>query len=307
MTKLVALIFALLLGLIPTSIEAAAPTLQLAPLQYEAKLQPGKVHQGFIDVSNPADSEVHIVSSVRGFRQRGTDGDLEFFDDPDLSAAITPGLTDFAIGPREAIRVVFMVDATKLPQGGTYAAIFFRTIPSEQSGSASHIAQSANVGTLLLLTNGNSRPVKGEITNLALPFWQFGSGLNGSLSYHNTDESPGGVAVRPKLQLKVFPWSKARLLSTGLVMPGATRKFSLSRDGSYIGPMPVTIRDSDTGRDMTRWVFAVTGWCKLLAIIVIGFCIMLLPTPRTARAWLSRLRRKKSAPQPKKRSVDGIM
>jgi hypothetical protein len=271
----------------------------VAPLQYETQLEPGKVHQGFIDVSNPADSEVKIASSVQGFRQIGTDGNLEFFTDPDLSNAIKPGLTDFSIGPREAVRVVFTVDASKLPQGGTYAAIFFRTDPGASGSGASHIRQSANVGTLLLLTNGDKRPVMGEVKGVNLPFWQFGNGLNGSYSYRNTDQTPGGVAVRPKLQLKIFPWSKTRTLETGLVMPGSTRKFDLTREGSFLGPLPVTIRNADTGRDTTRWVFAVTGWCKWFVVVVAVIGFLLLPVPKR---W-----RKKEAPQPKKRPVDGIM
>jgi hypothetical protein len=309
---------------LPPAARADVPGLQVAPLQYEDTLHPGHVENGFIDVSNPGDAPIDIVSSVKGFRQTGTNGDLQFFDDPDLSAAITVGLDHFTLGPREAIRVVFSVDPAKLPQGGIYAAVFFRTQPPDQTSSRSYVAQSANVGTLLMLNNGASTTHYGQVTALKVPFWQFGYGLTGSLTYQNTDHTARPVGFKPALETRVLlPWGKAPKLSTGLVLPGSTRTFALNRPGSYIGLLPVIVTDTDTHRTVVTWVFACTGLYGYLTLFLLVLLVTLeawrlihhqpfIPTPlkrapsrlcRWLKSQLHRLRRRSKAPKP---SLDGL-
>jgi hypothetical protein len=215
-------------------------------------------------VANPTDSSVNVTASVRGWRQTGTTGDLQFYDDPDLSAAITVDLTNFTLGPREAVRDSFSINSSKLPGGGVYAAIFFRTSPPPQSANSSFVVESANVGTLLILTNGKAGPLHGAITALHLPFLQTGSGLGGSLNFQNTDQSQPAVAVKPQLSSQVLPWGHASAIASGLVLPGYTRHFDWSRPGSYFGPLPVTVTDSVTHAQSTGWVLAITGIYRLL-------------------------------------------
>jgi hypothetical protein len=267
---------------IPAPAHAAATALQIQPLQYEDTLSPGKVKSGYVDVANPGDTQVHVVTEVKGFRQTGANGDLTFFDDPDLATAITPGLTDFTLGPHDAIRDTFNVDPAKLAQGGIYAAIFFRTLPPEQSSASSYVSQSANVGTLLLLTYGNGLARKGQISQLKMPFWQFGAGIAGSLEYKNTSSGKKAVGYKPRLQMRVLPWGQAPSLTTGLVLPGYTRRFSVLRSGSFAGILPVTFTDLDTHRTTAAWVFALTGWYAWAAWVVLA-CVLL-----AALLWLSR-------------------
>lgn len=248
---------------------ADVPSLQLAPLQYEATLTPGRVASGYIDVSNPSDTPVTIVSKVQGFRQVGHDGELEFFDDPELAAAIKPGLDTFSLGPREAVRVVFSIDAAKLPAGGTYAGIFFRTTPPEQTSSSSFIAESANVGTLLILTNGSGATHRGQVAGLKAPTWQTGDGLQGSFSFENTDRSARPIGFKPQLSVRVTPWGIRQATATGLVLPGTSRAFSFTRAGSYFGILPITVTDADTESHATVWVVACTGWYRWLAGFVL--------------------------------------
>jgi hypothetical protein len=268
------------------SARADAPSLQVSPLQYQDELKPGHIEQGYVDVSNPGDSEITVDSSVQGFRQVGTEGNLEFFTDPDTSAAIKVGLNNFILGPREAVRVVFNVDGSKLPQGGTYAAIFFRTQPPAQASSASFIAQSANVGTLLLLTNGPSTPHHATISRPKLGLWQFGNNLTpGSFLFTNTDHTPHPVGVRPELSVRVLPWGHAEGITGGLVLAGISRQFSFVRHGSYLGPLPVTVTDKLTGAHATAWIIACTGWYRLILPAVLGLLVWL---------WWRRHRRKQT-------------
>ncbi len=284
---------------------ASAPSLQVAPLQYTATLKPGTVSSAFIDVSNPADASVDIISEVKGFRQVDQDGNLGFFDDPDYATAIKVGLPKFTLGPREAIRVVFTVDASKLPQGGVYAAIFFQTVPREDSSSTSYVRQSANVGTLLSLTNGDPHAPRGDITRLDLPFWQFGSGITGSLTYRNTDSSKTALAFKPTLTSRVTPWGRAVASPSGLILPLSTRKFELSRPGAFFGLLPVTLTNSATHHHRTAWVFAVTGWYQWGLPVLI---IVILFTPfGLVASWPRRIWRKfRYRPGPKRKSLDGL-
>lgn len=263
--------------MMPSLAQADAPGLQIRPLQYEDKLVPGHVKTGFIEVANPGDSVLSIHSSVRGFRQTGTDGSLEFFDDADLAAGIKVDLTDFVVGPREAIRVSFNVDPAKLPPGGIYAAIFFRTVSPVQAPQSSYVSQSANIGTLLELTNGPAGLNFGSITKVDLKFWQFGQGLMGSLNYKNTDTSPQPHGFKPALTVQVLPWGFAPILRTGLVLPGTTRQFRIIRSGSYFGFLPVIVTDSDTHHTALKWIFACTGWWQWVMLVLIfasGFVLI---------------------------------
>lgn len=254
---------------------ADAPGLQVSPLQYADELTPGRVKTGFIDVSNPSDGPVTIETSVRGFRQAGNDGALEFFDDPDLAAGIKVDLGAFDLGGREAVRVGFSVDPGKLPAGGIYAAIFFRTVPVAGSVNTSYVAESANVGTILELTNGPAGPHQGKVTALNMQFWQFGTGLRGNLDYQNTDHSPAPQGFRPNLTVAVLPWGNPPRMKTGLVLPGATRHFEFNRTGAFLGLLPVHVTDQDTGQVTTRWVFAVTGgWQWVVLIILIALVVL---------------------------------
>jgi len=265
------------ISLLPAAARADAPSLQVAPLQYTGNLTSGKIANGYVDVSNPSDTTIQISADVQGFRQTGHNGSLQFFPDPDLSAGIKADLTSFSLGPREALRDVFSIDPSKLPQGGVYAAIFFRTQAANQASSSSFVTESANVGTLLILTNGGPGAHRGVITGLKLPFWQFGSGLHGGvIGFENTDHSKVAVAFTPKLITAVLPWGRTAATNSGLILPGIARQFTFARPGSYLGLLPVTVTDGDTGSHRTSWVLALTGvYMWLLPLLVIAGLVTL--------------------------------
>lgn len=275
--------------LTPAVANAGTPTLQVAPLQYEDTLS-GAVKNGHIDVANPLDAPVTVEASVRRFQQVGTNGDLAFSDDADLAAAIKLDLTSFQLAPHDAVRVLFSVDPSKLPAGGTYAAIFFRTIPTDNPNSgSSYVSQSANIGTLLILDNGSAVTPSGGVNSLTLPFWQFGSGITGSALVANTSSPHGGVAFRPELTTSVLPWGHASKQSTGLILPGSQRRFAISQAGSYFGLLPVTITDGATHTSRTAWVFACTGWSAWVVLVLLLTALILLALKATKRRFRLRL------------------
>ncbi len=261
-------VLALGLCLAPNLASANATGLQVNPLKYVDKLTSGQVKSGYIDVSNPGDTTVTIMANVESFRQTNLNGDLQFYPDARLSAGIKPDLPQFDLGPRQAIRVAFSVDSSQLPQGGVYAAIFFRTVPPVLSSNTSYISESANVGTLLILQNGPPGAHIGEVTTFNLPFWQFGSGLVGQLQYRNTNHDVTAAAFNPTLASRIFSWGHRAQLAGPFILPQATRQFGFSRPGSFIGLLPVAIVDATSGRTVTRWVFAATGLYPPLLVLL---------------------------------------
>lgn len=287
---------------------ASAPGLQVNPLEYQSTLKGHDVANGFIDVANPGDTSVKVVANVQGFRQSDLAGDLSFFTNARISRGIVVGLPQFTLGPRQAVRVAFSVDPNLLPQGGVYAVIFFRTVPPAQSSSTSFVAESANVGTLLLLQNGPAQRI-GKVNEFSLGFWQFGNGISGRGQYANTNITATPVAFKPVITSYVWPWGRPTKLTGPLVLPGATREFSFHRPGSYFGLLPITLTSSGSSHQTTtRWVFAVTGnygyaliGLAVLAILRLSYCAIrrrpILPTHRgTPRQWwcrFGRLRRRR--------------
>jgi hypothetical protein len=256
-------------------VHADAPALQVAPLEYIDTMG-AKVKTGYIDVSNPTDAAFNVRSQVRGFRQHGTDGDLEFFDDAALADAVTVGLPSFELGSREAIRIAFTIDPGRLPRGAVYGVIFFHTVPVEQSSASSFVTQSAAVGTLLELNNGAAeRP--GSIAAFKLPFWQFGSGLTaGTITYQNAGRAADDMGIRPKLSLRVTPWGRPLSVPTGLVLPGSTRQFKIGRPGAYLGLLPITVSEAGTKHHRTAWVLACTGWWRVAFPLLVLISVLLM-------------------------------
>ncbi len=265
--KRLLVIVGLFFCLAPAAVSADA-SLQLNPLKYEDSLPDAAVRQGFVEVSNPSDTTVTVTTSVRGFKQADLDGNLAFFDDAQLSAGIIPDLASFSLGPKEAIRVTFSVNPSKLPKGGVYAVLFFRTQPEAATSNVSYLLESANVGTLLLLQNGSTGKPNGEISKLSFPLWQLGSGIRGSLTYHNTDRNTGGNAVTPRLSVKIPLIGKDHHPSGALILPQSSRAIPLSVAGSYFGILPLQV-SAEGAATKTVFIIACTGWFSYILLLLL--------------------------------------
>ena len=249
--------------------------LKVTPLKYEEVLEVGEQKTGFVDVANPNDSDIIVQTSVEGFRQINNQGDLEFFEDERLEAGIEIDVDEFELGPREAARIQFDINTNNLPEGGVYAALFFQTETQGTTDDISGIGTTARVGTLLILQNGEGDKI-GKITDLSMPFWQFGTGIGGSLSFHN-DETDKSIGFNPGLSMEVTPWGERVDQESGLVLPGVTRDFDIERRGDYFGILPITVYDDVTGEEVSTWVFAITGlWRFILPFLLLTAVASLL-------------------------------
>jgi hypothetical protein len=266
-------------ALLPAGASAELPELKVSPLRYQAHLEIGQVKSGFIDASNPTGSPIHVAFQVQAFRQANDQGELEFYDSERLASAVTPALTEFDIGPREAVRTRFTIDPAKLGPGGAYGVVFLRTVPTGQAGG--QIATSARVGTLLILDVGGSGVRSGRISGLTLPHFVFGrhATLPVSFSYKNTGTGDTALAFFPGLDAGAGFTGKPLMLTGPLVFPGRTRAIKATLvPANSIGLVPVSVHDRSGGSaPATVWVIADTGvWSDLTVLAAVAFLLWIL-------------------------------
>ncbi len=250
-------------ALVVLSPQVGAESLKIAPLKYEATLKKAETKKGYVDVSNPEYVPVDVKLSVQAFRQIDNDGSLQFYDNTQVSSGVTLDLASFTLKPRTAMRVYFLLDGSKLPTGDIFAAIFASTQPAISSGAV----QSVRVGTLLFLTNGTPTSHQADITAIGASLFQIGDGLNATISVHNPGDEKSYTGFFPELTVKAQPYS-TRTVQGPLVFAGRTRTVDYVQNGDYFGPIRIL---ADTGNESSaKWVFAVTGYWRWLAPLLIA-------------------------------------
>jgi len=247
---------------------ASALSLKMQPLMYKEALQKGEKKKGFVDISNPSSSNIHLKTSVQAFRQIDDEGSLQFFDEPQITAGIIPDLKEFELGPREAIRLYFLVDGTKLPSGDVFGSLFVSTVPSEKSGSAT----SVRLGTLFVLTNGTPGQRDAEITKLSTGFWHFGDGVNGTFTVKNTAREGTATGFFPSVLAVIEPLGKQQQFDSKLVFAGHTRQNDFQLRSSRLGFYKIAVQYGDSKQE--KWVFMATGYWRALGICVAALAIV---------------------------------
>lgn len=235
--------------------------LKVAPLDYTVALKKGEKQKGFIDLSNPTGVSVRVKTSVQAFRQTDDRGSLTFFDSEQVSAGIKPDLDEFELGPREAIRMYFLVDGTKLPQGDVFAAIFFTTQPTKQGAGVTEIVR---LGTLLNVTNGTPGQREAEIVDLSVPFIQFGSEVKGTYRVRNTGDPEKSTGFYPSVVLAVEPFYQEVVQRARLVFAGRARENSFEIPSSRLGFYKVSASYGESRQD--QWILLLDG----VSLAVVG-------------------------------------
>lgn len=253
------------------STAASPPGIKIAPLKYQESIPLGKVKAGFVDVSNPTNEKLILVPEIQAFRQVGTEGELQFYDDEALKAGVTIDVGEFELGPREAARIKFSIDPNKLPRGGVYAGLFFKTTPVKSLSSQNQVAAAARVGSLLILDIGSGGSRDGKIQTTSVPFLNFGDGIRGSITYVNTAQGTQPIAFNPNFDITYGFWGKAKKAEGPLVFPRSSRKVNFSQKGNFIGLVPVQIKDNiGHSPSKTVYVLALTGvWRIAVGLILI--------------------------------------
>ncbi len=249
---------AVILGLVLIGAPTHASTgLKIQPLEYTAQLEKGQRQRGVVDISNPYDEVVQVELSVRAVRQISNDGELEFYNDEAITKGVKLDHQSINLEPKGAYRLVFELDASKLPNGDSVAAIFAQTVV--EAGSIGGVAQ---VGSLLFITNGTSRGHEVSISNLSMDWLQSSGEVTGSYRVANTSpvESTG---FRPKINIQLWPFHQPKMATGPLVFAGYERSADFSIPSKAFGIYKLTVSSGDS--QQVRWVFLLPAWSALVA------------------------------------------
>ena len=272
-------LFGLVIALVGTYVAATpvyAAGLKLAPLEYRTTLSSGEKQKGFVDVSNPTKETLRVTVSTQAFRQTDDTGSLEFFDDEQVSSGILLDLDEFDLGPREAIRMYFVLDSTRLPTGDVYGAIFMTTTSAKSQ--VSNVGQSVRLGTLLSIVNGTPGERSAELQSLNVPFLQIGDTVKGSYSIKNTGNSDKATGFYPVVNLKLWPLGKEQAQKGKLVFADRTRQNDFETPAPLIGFYKVTA--SYGASEKAGWVFVVRPFILLICGALVVILAFLLATLR---------------------------
>ncbi|HEX8226956.1 MAG TPA: hypothetical protein VF572_03750 [Candidatus Saccharimonadales bacterium] len=266
--------------------EVHAEGLQIRPLMYREALEQGKSKQGFVDVSNPSSVAVTVTMDVRGFRQADGQGNLRFFTSQVISSGITLDLKEVELGPREAARVYFAIDSNKLPKGDIFAAIFAAT----KSPAGAGIVPSAQVGTLLLIQNGQPGPRRISIQSLDVSPIQIGEAVRGAATLKNPAPVEPSSGFFPKVTVSLRPIGELKQqIDAPLVMSGVSREIPFKLAASRIGLYKLTVASG--GSSVDKWAVVVTGFWRWVLLGLAGLMVFTVLLVR-------RSRRRRKTPQP---------
>ena len=269
-----------LLGAALVSATADATSLKIAPLKYDTELKKAEKKKGFIDVSNPTGQKLIIKTSVEAFKQTNDDGALSFYKNEQLAAGIQLDLDEFELGPKEAVRMYFLLDGTKLPPGDAFGAVFFTAAPANKP---SGVEQAVRLGTLFSIVNGTPGPRQAEITELSVPWLQLTDTISGSYSIKNTADPNKATGFYPTVQLQTAPFGEAKKQTGKLTFAGITRTNEFSLKVLPIGIYQVSA--GYMGSKQSSWVVVASPVAIIILALVssAGFAVWRYVRKRRAR------------------------
>ncbi len=277
----IGLLIAILTGVTYAPVSHAAG-LKVAPLQYRTVLKKGEQKKGSIDISNPTRQTLTVTTSVQAFRQIDDKGRLEFYNDEALTKGVKLDLASFKLGPREALRMYFLLDGKTLPSGDVYGAIFFAF---RENGPKSGVQQAVRVGSLLSVVNGTPGPREATITKLDVPFIQVGTAIKGAYNITNPADEKTNTGFYPEVTTKLWPGDISKKQSSALLFAGRTRTNLLDFKEVGFGFHKVEVSYKNSSK--SAWVFVAEPFIA----VVIG--VVLLAVVVESGLWLRRHKKRR--------------
>ena len=262
-----------------------ANTLRIQPLEYRTTLASGEAKKGCVDISNPDKQPVTVTMSAQAFRQVSDDGVIEFYDNEQVKAGVLPDLTTFDLLPGETIRLFFILDGSRLPSGDVFAALL---ATAQTTGDAPGTEQTIRVGTLLSIVNGTPGSHQAAITDVSIPFWQFGRELEGRYTIKNTADRAQATGFYPTVTISIEPFGVSKQHQGKLVFAGISRTEPFTVSAERFGLYKVAV--SHLGMEKAQWVFMATGGAVKVALsgVVVALLIGVISV------WFLRRRQRKN-------------
>ena len=247
-----------------------ANALKIAPLTYDVQVQQKKKKKGYVDVTNSESSRQKIEFKVEAFEQTAADGSLRFYDDKQIAQGVALDYSDYELEPGQTLRLAFLVDGSKLPQGDSFASIFASAKPNGQGASGT-----VRVGAILTILNGSPSGRRAEITSLNVPFLQIGNAINGSYSIKNTSDPKKSTGFRPVVDVSLNPISYQTQHKSSLVFAGIERRNDFSVEASRFGLYNISVAYGDSKKDV--WIFTATPLGVFAAVAIVALLIVAIP------------------------------
>lgn len=247
----------------------SAASLRVQPLSYEDRLEKGEKKKGFIDITNPTQQTVNLQTSVRAFRQIDDNGSLQMYQSEQVTAGIIPDFDKFTLPAGQTMRLMFLIDGTKLPEGDVFAALMATNTP-DQTGN---MAQAVQVGTLLILENGTPGARAAEVTDLSVPFFQFGNIIHGSYKVKNTAPSDSSSGFKPKVSIAVSPFTEQKENVSSLIFAGRERQNQFELPTKRLGFYKISAKYGDSER--SKWVFVASPlWLGTVVLLLMAAVVI---------------------------------
>lgn len=260
------------------SVRASADSIEIHPTIFkEMTLKRGERTKAYVDVVNPTASKQTVVLKTQGFRQTDDSGALAFYDDERVAQGIRLDLHNFELGPREAIRVYFLLDGSILPSGEVFAVILAQTSPASQAA-----AQSVQVGSLLAVVNGTPSSHVADISRLSAAALQIGDSIDAQYAITNPADEKKATGFFPEITVRSWPYD-TRSVKGPLLFAGRTRSIQYHQPGNYFGI--INLQVSAGGQQASRLLFAITGYWRWLAPLILVVAILGAWTAKKASHW----------------------
>jgi P pilus assembly chaperone PapD len=249
--------------------QAGALSLQVQPLSYQESLGKGEKKKGFIDITNPTSETITLQTSVEAFRQTDNNGSLRFYKDEQIEAGIIPDFSEFTLKGGQTMRLMFLVDGTKLPEGDIFAGLMATNLPDQKG----NMAQAVRVGTLLILTNGTPGARQAEVTSLDTSVFQLGGSVSGSYTVRNTAPSSTSSGFYPEVSISLWPFGATKKQQSSLVFAGRERSNQFELPTKQIGIYKITVGYGASQK--SNWIVVASPvWIGGIILLAVALAVV---------------------------------
>jgi len=272
---------------LPSFAQTTAPTTGInisPPLFSNVVVDPGKVIQNTIRVTNVSERSVNVQMLIRNFVAAGETGGVQL-EDPSintpysLASWITVTPSSFSLSARQTMYVSFVIHVpANAEPGGRYASIVASvSSPYQNIGSGSSVG--TEIGSLILLTVAG----KADINASLLTFTSPGITTKSTVNFVERIEDTGNIHIHPTGDIVISNIFGTKVDTLELqsidVLPGAVRRIQqkLSTDalfGYYNAAIVVNYGGSTSLTESTSF-FVIPVWQSIAVLVVIIVLLLL--------------------------------
>lgn len=230
--KIKKVLFIIFILFITMGFSSSVFALTVSPAKIEVVADPGQIVQGEIELFNEQEETKTFYVSYENFESRGDSGAPYFIGAKNGLATWITTSPEVTIVPGERIQIPYTISVpTDVKPGGYFAAIFFGSQPTQNTGGG-EVTIGGKIGVLILLTiSGDVQESGGLLDFGAKDGVSFFSKLPITFEYSFNNSGSDRVVPRGEVKIKnTFQLTSKTLLANeneGSVLPKSTRRFEM--------------------------------------------------------------------------------